>query len=141
MDTLIRTGSDGAPRDGCPERPRQPTRGEAVVIVDVDQFAAIRAAHGPMAAEQVTRAVADCLRRRLRTGDRLALLREDEFLAVLTGASECSVQAIAGRMREGIELTRMSLAEYGARHRHWGLAWSGGKDSTALVTLITWMLE
>ncbi|MDO9016634.1 MAG: phosphoadenosine phosphosulfate reductase [Deltaproteobacteria bacterium] len=44
------------------------------------------------------------------------------------------------QMTESIELTIASLAAYGAAHDHWVLAWSGGKDSTALVTLVVWLI-
>jgi diguanylate cyclase (GGDEF)-like protein len=84
--------------------------GEAVVIVDVDQFLAIRARHGAWAGEQVTRAVTDCIRARLRAGDRLALLRDDEFLAVLSGASEPALDPIAGRLRDSVNGLRLALA-------------------------------
>lgn len=39
-------------------------------------------------------------------------------------------------MDEAIDLTVASLNAYGPSHRHWGVAWSGGKDSTTLVTLL-----
>ena len=38
-------------------------------------------------------------------------------------------------MHEAMELTAQSLNAYGPSHRHWMVAWSGGKDSTA--TLLT----
>ncbi|WP_246697012.1 phosphoadenosine phosphosulfate reductase domain-containing protein [Methylobacterium planeticum] len=38
-------------------------------------------------------------------------------------------------------MTLMSLAEYGPQHDHWGIAWSGGKDSTATLTLILHLIE
>jgi DNA sulfur modification protein DndC len=44
-------------------------------------------------------------------------------------------------LEEAIELTVQSLAAYGANHRHWAVAYSGGKDSTATVTLLAWLLE
>lgn len=44
------------------------------------------------------------------------------------------------QMRESIALTIDSIAAYGAAHEHWAVAWSGGKDSTALVTLIVWLI-
>jgi DNA sulfur modification protein DndC len=50
----------------------------------------------------------------------------------------------AGRriqMDESIALTIRSLQTYGPSHRHWAIAWSGGKDSTTLVTLIVWLIE
>lgn len=42
---------------------------------------------------------------------------------------------------ESIELTRQSLIDYGSRYDHWAIAWSGGKDSTALLTCIVWLIE
>lgn len=45
------------------------------------------------------------------------------------------------QMNESIELTIRSLQAYGPTHKHWAIAWSGGKDSTALVTLMVWLIE
>ncbi|MBB5765928.1 phosphoadenosine phosphosulfate reductase family protein [Methylorubrum rhodesianum] len=42
---------------------------------------------------------------------------------------------------EAVELTVASLADYGARHAHWCIAWSGGKDSTATLTLVIHLIE
>lgn len=44
-------------------------------------------------------------------------------------------------MAESIEMTVASLRAYGPSHRHWAVAWSGGKDSTALVTLLVHLIE
>ncbi|HEX9735986.1 MAG TPA: phosphoadenosine phosphosulfate reductase family protein, partial [Thermoanaerobaculia bacterium] len=44
-------------------------------------------------------------------------------------------------MPDAIELTVASLAAYGPSHRHWAVAWSGGKDSTTLVTLLVHLIE
>lgn len=49
--------------------------------------------------------------------------------------------AIRLQMTDSIELTIQSLLAYGATHEHWGIAWSGGKDSSATLTLITWLLD
>jgi DNA sulfur modification protein DndC len=40
-----------------------------------------------------------------------------------------------------IELTVESLRAYGALYRHWAIAFSGGKDSAATVTLVADLLE
>ncbi len=40
-----------------------------------------------------------------------------------------------------IELSITSLCEYGARYRHWSLAYSGGKDSTATVAFVAWAIK
>ncbi|MFG5864436.1 phosphoadenosine phosphosulfate reductase domain-containing protein [Metapseudomonas sp. CR1201] len=45
------------------------------------------------------------------------------------------------QMTESIELTIQSLQAYGADHPHWGMAWSGGKDSSATLTLIIWLID
>ena len=44
----------------------------------------------------------------------------------------------SGRMEmdDAIQLTIASLNEYGSRHKHWAIAWSGGKDSTATLTVV-----
>ena len=40
------------------------------------------------------------------------------------------------QMTESIELTLQSLRAYGPQHDHWVIAWSGGKDSTATLTVV-----
>lgn len=42
---------------------------------------------------------------------------------------------------EALELTIQSLLAYGPTHHHWAIAWSGGKDSSALLTVIVYLLE
>jgi DNA sulfur modification protein DndC len=44
------------------------------------------------------------------------------------------------QMTESIRLTIESLRTYGERHEHWAIAWSGGKDSTTLTTLVVHLL-
>jgi DNA sulfur modification protein DndC len=45
------------------------------------------------------------------------------------------------QMNESIELTVDSLLAYGPTHEHWAIAWSGGKDSTTLLTLVVYLIE
>lgn len=45
------------------------------------------------------------------------------------------------QMTESIELTIQSMQVYGPQHAHWGVAWSGGKDSSATLTLLCWLLD
>lgn len=42
---------------------------------------------------------------------------------------------------EAIELTVQSLLAYWGRHGHYAIAWSGGKDSTATLTVIIWLID
>lgn len=44
------------------------------------------------------------------------------------------------QMTESIELTVQSLQAYGPDHEHWCFAWSGGKDSSATVTVVLWLI-
>lgn len=44
-------------------------------------------------------------------------------------------------MQESIELTTQSLQAYCSTYDHWAIAYSGGKDSTATVTLVTHLIE
>ncbi|CAB4218329.1 CysH 3'-phosphoadenosine 5'-phosphosulfate sulfotransferase (PAPS reductase)/FAD synthetase and related enzymes [uncultured Caudovirales phage] len=42
---------------------------------------------------------------------------------------------------EQVALTVQSMNTYGPLHDHWAAAWSWGKDSTALITLIVYLME
>lgn len=44
-------------------------------------------------------------------------------------------------MRESIDLTIQSMQAYGHKYKNWAIAWSGGKDSTATLTLIIYLIE
>ncbi len=40
-----------------------------------------------------------------------------------------------------VELSLASLRAYGQRYRHWAIAYSGGKDSSATVTFVVWAIK
>lgn len=42
---------------------------------------------------------------------------------------------------DSLEATIRSLEAYGPRHDHWAIAWSGGKDSTALLTVVLHLIK
>lgn len=42
---------------------------------------------------------------------------------------------------DAVELTLQSMQAYGPDHDHWGIAWSGGKDSSATLTIILHLLD
>ncbi len=44
------------------------------------------------------------------------------------------------QMDESIELTIASLRAHAEAFEHWSIAWSGGKDSSALVTMVIWLI-
>jgi DNA sulfur modification protein DndC len=41
---------------------------------------------------------------------------------------------------DSLDLTAQSLIAYGSNHRHWAMAYSGGKDSSALVTAVLYLI-
>lgn len=45
------------------------------------------------------------------------------------------------QLEDAIELSLDSLREYGQRYRHWAVAYSGGKDSSATVTFVAWAIK
>lgn len=44
-------------------------------------------------------------------------------------------------MQDSIDLTAQSLMAYGAEYRHWAVAFSGGKDSSTVATVVTALIE
>jgi DNA sulfur modification protein DndC len=44
-------------------------------------------------------------------------------------------------MQDSIDLTAQSLAAYGENYRHWAVAFSGGKDSSTVATLVAHLIE
>jgi len=44
-------------------------------------------------------------------------------------------------MRDSIRITQETLREYRQRYDRWQVSWSGGKDSTATLTLLIWMID
>ncbi|MGF1575637.1 MAG: phosphoadenosine phosphosulfate reductase family protein, partial [Cyanophyceae cyanobacterium] len=44
-------------------------------------------------------------------------------------------------LSQSIELSVESLCHYGSLYRHWAVAFSGGKDSSATVTLVAHLIE
>lgn len=44
-------------------------------------------------------------------------------------------------LEQAVEQSIESLNQYGARYRHWALAYSGGKDSSAAVTFVVWAIR
>jgi DNA sulfur modification protein DndC len=44
-------------------------------------------------------------------------------------------------MKQAFDLTVQSLGAYGERYKHWAIAFSGGKDSSATVTIVAHLIE
>lgn len=43
--------------------------------------------------------------------------------------------------QESIDLSLASLTAYGAKYRHWAIAYSGGKDSSATASFVAWAIK
>jgi DNA sulfur modification protein DndC len=44
-------------------------------------------------------------------------------------------------LQDSLELTAQSLTAYASEYRHWAIAYSGGKDSSALLTVVLWLID
>ena len=80
----------------------------AVIMVDVDHFKRINDEHGHDAGDQVLRAVADVLRREVRTGDVVYRYGGEEFCVLLAQTNTTEAGQVAERIRFGV--SRMALA-------------------------------
>jgi DNA sulfur modification protein DndC len=45
------------------------------------------------------------------------------------------------RLNDAIQLSLASLSAYGSQYRHWALAYSGGKDSSATLAFVAWAIK
>src|SRR3954469_8501448 len=71
--------------------------------------------------------------------------RDDSRARRGTMTSRAQADLFAGSARmpseEAVELTVQSVMAYAPTHEHWAVAWSGGKDSTATLTLLVSLIE
>jgi len=80
----------------------------AVIMVDVDHFKRINDEHGHDAGDQALRAVADVLRREVRSGDVVYRYGGEEFCVVLADTTSVEAGQVAERIRFAV--SRMALA-------------------------------
>lgn len=67
-------------------------------------------------------------------------LRPDRGRRHKMSALQSDLFATKRSIDEAISETIDSLKTYGPHYRHWAIAFSGGKDSAALVSLVCWLL-
>lgn len=51
------------------------------------------------------------------------------------------LEAARLNLQDAIDLSLLSINSYGERYKHWVVAYSGGKDSSATVTFIAWAIK
>lgn len=44
-------------------------------------------------------------------------------------------------LKRALDMTRESMAVWGPQHDHWAISWSGGKDSTATLTVLLHLID
>jgi diguanylate cyclase (GGDEF)-like protein len=78
----------------------------SVVAIDVDYLKEINDRHGHASGDRALRAIADILRRNLRSFELLYRVGGDEFLLLLPGASGAQAERIAEALREAVAKAR-----------------------------------
>ncbi len=76
----------------------------ALLMIDIDHFKAVNDRYGHAAGDAVLVAMADHLRRNLRSGDLLGRVGGEEFAAYLIGADSLEIDAIGARICKGFTL-------------------------------------
>ena len=110
------------PQQQVREVPRRQNRKRSsgcsgVLMVKVEQAEEILKAHGATAAGQLMLAINSALVRRLRSEDRVALVRDDGLLVVLPGVTAKTIRRIEQRVEQAIRDFRLSVAGRGGADR------------------------
>jgi diguanylate cyclase (GGDEF)-like protein len=96
---------DAGLADAC-ARARDDGTPLAVVLIDVDHFKVVNDRHGHAAGDALLRALADVLRRRVRSTDLAARIGGDEFAVLLPGADLDRAVRLAEQLRSAAQLLR-----------------------------------
>jgi diguanylate cyclase (GGDEF)-like protein len=84
------------------ERAAAQRAGAGLLLVHLDQFAAINRRHGPAACDRALRCVAAAVRAAVRRGDLVGRLPGGDLAVVLPGAAEPDLAALAERIRRSV---------------------------------------
>jgi diguanylate cyclase (GGDEF)-like protein len=89
------------------ERREKEAQQFSILLIDIDHFKRVNDIFGHSAGDLVLQSIADVLKSGLRKEDTLCRWGGEEFLFVLTGASQAEAFRIAERLRETIAQTRV----------------------------------
>ncbi len=84
-------------------RLQQSGTAHALMFLDLDQFKVVNDTCGHAAGDELLREVSECLKRHVRVSDLLARIGGDEFAVLLPDCDSEEAQAIAERLRRGVE--------------------------------------
>jgi len=87
----------------------------ALLLVDIDGLQSFNERHGHGGGNRVLVAVADALRRSVRSGDLVARFAGDEFIVCLPGAGDEAVTALANRVSQNVYNIMLSFERSTAR--------------------------
>lgn len=85
-------------------------RAYSLAVIDVDNLAQINAAHGHNAGNQMLLAVADALKRSIRTADTAARLGGNELVVLLEEADATTAGTVTQRIRNNVYAGTISVA-------------------------------
>jgi len=81
----------------------------ALLMIDLDDFKPVNDKYGHKAGDDLLKAIAAGLARRVRATDSLARLGGDEFVAILTNVSPDQAATLAGELRSEIATSRVVI--------------------------------
>ena len=87
---------------GLSQRPSTEDRNFALIMVDIDHFKSVNDTYGHDVGDQVLKELSARLQEIVRGQDLAARLGGEEFLIVVTNATEDNAQLVAERIREDI---------------------------------------
>ncbi|MBI5634662.1 MAG: diguanylate cyclase [Nitrospirae bacterium] len=93
------------------ERVRRYKAELSLIFCDLDYFKEINDTYGHKAGDEVLRAIADILRRSVRTSDVVGRYGGDEFLLVLPQTSLKGAQELAERIRVSVQDTKFEMSD------------------------------
>lgn len=109
---LNRNGLDELLRRHFAMRETQPV---TLLQIDVDHFKRVNDEHGHAAGDRVLQAVASALSAHVRGSDFVARVGGEEFVIGCIGGASASAQALAERVRQGVDALRIPMPGAGAQ--------------------------